>query len=487
MSEPRVKGKGLRWKIDILIIFLLLFTFPLFFYKLGQSSLVSWDEAWYAEIGRNILITGDFMRLSWNGQPYTDHPPAGFWLIASGIGIFGQTEFGVRSFSAVSGILCVIILYFLGKELFNRVVGISSALALTSAIWFLARARSGNLDVFLAMFFILTLFLALKSIKNRFYIIPFFVSLAALFLTKTIVPLTIIPALILIFSSFRISKKNNIYLILGFLSFVAITGVWVYIQLIYKSDFISRYFMIGLPGVEVKTSYLDNLKLAKTYLHDGIGKWFWPGILGIFSGLFLFQKRFFILSLFFLTFFIPFVFSPKGHIWHLVPLHPILILAFFGVAYELGNVILDLVQDLFRGRFRNQFGMTKEVFVSAGLLSVCFYFTTIQLRQIWYSFIDIPRYISDEAILSTEAGKYPDKFFIDGDFGPTAVWYSKKHVQHISNDELDSMFKKQGNFTKLSSFLLITKQYRLDEIKLKKNEYKILKSDRDKILIFKNQ
>ena len=73
--------------------------------------------------------------------------------------LLGISEFAARVPSAILGMLTLFVTYLLGKELFNRAVGFSSALALSSASWFLYRARSGNLDVFLTFFFVLTIFI----------------------------------------------------------------------------------------------------------------------------------------------------------------------------------------------------------------------------------------------------------------------------------------------------------------------------------------
>jgi 4-amino-4-deoxy-L-arabinose transferase len=81
---------------DVLIVFLLCFLLPFFFFNLGLSSLVSWDEAWYAEIARNIIKSGDIFNLTWNQMAYYDHPPVGFWLIAIGEILFGYSEFGYK-------------------------------------------------------------------------------------------------------------------------------------------------------------------------------------------------------------------------------------------------------------------------------------------------------------------------------------------------------------------------------------------------------
>lgn len=445
---------------DVLLVCLLLLTFPLFFYKLSQNSLVSWDEAWYGGIAKNILTSGNFFSLSFNGSPYFDHPPAGFWIEALGEKIFGVNELGVRFFPATLGFLSLLILYFLGKEFFGRVVGFASALALSSATWFLFRARSGNLDTILTFLFLLTLLLAIKTVHDKRFLIPLGVSFTLLALTKSLIPFTIIPVLFLILWKTNYKFKDWI---IPILIFTVLFGFWFLSQFGVKFDFHKHYLMIGTPGIGIETSYFENLKLAKEYLHSGIGKWFWPSVLALSGSLFLKQKRFYILTLFFLIFFIPFIFSTRGNIWHLIPLYPIMILSFFGFSF----VILLKIFNSYR-------------IVVMFILSFCVYLTFTQTRQNWYQFINISGFVSDEAILSKEAKKYPfEPLYIDGDFIPAAVFYSDKKVYQIWFDAIPELFRKK------ESLLLITKQERLDGAKISKAKYNILKTDRDRILVLK--
>ena len=46
----------------LMLLLFLLFS-PLYLYKLGQSSLVSFDEAWYAQIARNVLKNGSVLKI----------------------------------------------------------------------------------------------------------------------------------------------------------------------------------------------------------------------------------------------------------------------------------------------------------------------------------------------------------------------------------------------------------------------------------------
>ena len=108
MSNIKTSRKNLS---DIVYLLLILLLLPIFFYKLGHSSLVSWDEAWYGVISKNILKTGDYLNLVYNNEPYFDHPPFGFWLQSLSINFFGPSEFAIRFPAAVLGFLTLVAVY----------------------------------------------------------------------------------------------------------------------------------------------------------------------------------------------------------------------------------------------------------------------------------------------------------------------------------------------------------------------------------------
>ena len=478
----------MKYKWDIICFILITLTLPIFFYKLGQSSLSSWDEAWYADISRTISQTGDLVNLTWNGSPYLDHPPFGFWVTALTFKIFGINEFWARFPQAISAVLSLFLVYLLGKELFNRLVGGVSALALSSAFWFVNRARSGNLDILLTLMFLLNFYLAFKAVKKQKYLLSLSLSLAALFLTKTMVPFLILPSLAVILWPIKNKAGKNLFISFGVFS------VWFTYQTLTYPEFIHSYLDVGLRGVKVQTNFLSNLILTKTYLYNGIGRWFWPGILGLSLIIFLRQKRVLPLVIFVVLFLLPFIFSAKVQIWHLIPLYPFLILSFFGGCWVLlshnteqlaarsqYSVTRTFVQRylaaLLRGSSYGQYLYPKRyiLFVATVILSSYFYFN--QIRQIWYQMIDIPRYISDEAILSKEASKYSQRLLIDGDFNPAAAFYAQKTVSKIHRDELIGLFKSSA------PFLLITNDWRINEVQIDPQSYKLIKKDRDKVLV----
>lgn len=449
-----------KYLFNNLIFISVLLMLPLFMYKLGQTSLISWDEAWYAEVARNIIKTDNPINLTWNGKPYFDHPPTGYLLMALTYKIFGVNEFWTRFPSSLSGIFSIILLYLLGRKLFNPLVGLSSAIALSSATWFIFRSRSGNLDVILTMFFLLTLLLAIIASGNKKYLLPLTISLSLLFLTKTMVPLAIIPPLVVIFYKNKLYKWKD--LIAPTLIFSIIVVGWFTTQITQYSQFIGNYLGVGLRGVSLQSFDLSNLSLTKEYLYNGIGRWFWPSILSLMLSVILTQKRFLILIVFFFSFMLPLVFSPKIQIWHLIPLFPILILSYFGFTF----VFFEKYFKRFKYR----------LYAVVLLFSTLIYFN--QIKMIWYQFIDIPAFITDEAILSKEAAKFPQEFIIDGEYIPAALFYSEKSsVRKAPRGNLTTFFQSEDNI------LMITNQWRLDESNISPNEYKIFKADRDKILI----
>lgn len=437
---------------------------PIFFFKLGQSSLVSFDEAWYATIAKNILITGDPINLVFDGGPFLDHPPFGFWLIAGSFKLLGISAFAARFAPALCGFLSLIFIYLIGKNLFSKWVGLFSALALPSAFWFLFRARSGNLDTILVFCFLSTFYFALKLCESKKYLIPFAISLSFLLLTKTLVPFTIIPALLVIFWKSKLSIRSYL---LALVIVLVIAGGYFAFNFIKYPNYIGKVFSIGLTGVKLKTNFIDNLTLFKNYLHVGIGKWFWPGVISVFASLIFKQKRFLILSVFMFSFSIMFLFSPKTQIWHLIPLYPFLILSFVGFAFVLAKKFLK----------------SKSLFILSLLFFSVFisYFSFVQIRRSWYEYINVPRYISDEEILSRESAKFNEPLYIDGDFVPTALFYSGKSVVSQTHDET-----LKDVFTNKQPAVIITKEWRLDSLDITKLQYKLIKTDRDMILVEKN-
>src|ERR1700728_4560637 len=63
---------------------------------LGQPALWEPDEGRYAEIAREMVVSGDYVTPRDDYELYFEKPPLVYWAEAAAIKIFGVNEFAVR-------------------------------------------------------------------------------------------------------------------------------------------------------------------------------------------------------------------------------------------------------------------------------------------------------------------------------------------------------------------------------------------------------
>ena len=104
-----------------LIVFIL--ALLVFSFNISSFPLRNWDEAWYAEITKNMANGSGLLVSFWNGQYYFDKPPLYFWLSLPFFEIFGAGEWQARIISATAAVFASILIYLLGKKLFSPKAG----------------------------------------------------------------------------------------------------------------------------------------------------------------------------------------------------------------------------------------------------------------------------------------------------------------------------------------------------------------------------
>ena len=118
----------------------------LFFWRLGATPLMGFDEGVYAECSREMLASGDYVVPTCNGGPFFDKPPVGYWLQAASMRVFGVNSFAARLPSAIEGLVLVGLVVLLGTRLFSRRAGLLAGFALASSILAAGLARMAILD-----------------------------------------------------------------------------------------------------------------------------------------------------------------------------------------------------------------------------------------------------------------------------------------------------------------------------------------------------
>ncbi|MEO8352516.1 MAG: glycosyltransferase family 39 protein, partial [Chthoniobacteraceae bacterium] len=108
---------------------------------LGSRGLVEPDEGRYAEIGREMAATGEWLVPHLNGFPHFQKPPLLYWATAVSIRVFGANEWAARLPSAFSALGVVLLIALIGERLFQRKTGLAAAFILLSTVGFFGLAR----------------------------------------------------------------------------------------------------------------------------------------------------------------------------------------------------------------------------------------------------------------------------------------------------------------------------------------------------------
>lgn len=108
------------------------------------------DEPRFAEIAREMMLSGDYLAPRVNGMPYEEKPPLLFWMIAGVSAPFGGVnEWTTRIPSLLSGIAVLLFTYALARGMFGARVAFWSALVLMTSFNFWWHTRTARIDMLL--------------------------------------------------------------------------------------------------------------------------------------------------------------------------------------------------------------------------------------------------------------------------------------------------------------------------------------------------
>jgi dolichyl-phosphate-mannose--protein O-mannosyl transferase len=135
-------------------ILIALASFVLRIINLGIPKRFVFDEVYYVDGARDFLKYG--VEVDGSNPEFIVHPPVGKWLIASGIKLFGDNEFGWRFASAVFGTLLILLFARLVHVLFYSplLTTLGAALMALDGL-LLVHSRTALLDLFLTFFTLL--------------------------------------------------------------------------------------------------------------------------------------------------------------------------------------------------------------------------------------------------------------------------------------------------------------------------------------------
>jgi 4-amino-4-deoxy-L-arabinose transferase-like glycosyltransferase len=226
-------GKRIAYPLLIIIFAALLFV-P----GLGKVHLFDWDEINFAESAREMIVTGDYTTVRINYLPFWEKPPLFIWMQVFSMKVFGVNEMAARLPNAVCGIFTLLLIYSIGRRIYNEKFGLIWSLAYAGSILPFFYFKSGIIDpwfnffIFLSIYYLIRFVHRTSSAEGWKFILLAAVASGLGILTKGPVALLLFAltgAVYLIFNKFRFPIKW--YHVAGFILTLCLVGGFWFILL----------------------------------------------------------------------------------------------------------------------------------------------------------------------------------------------------------------------------------------------------------------
>ena len=226
-----------RKQVYIFLPILLFFAYFPAFLELNDQSVRMWDESFYAINAYEMMNNGELWIKYFNDNPdtYNLKPPLMTWLQSLSFMTFGVGEFALRFPSALSGLILIMLLFWLiYRKVKVPLWGLITGLILATTPGFICNhvVRTGDYDAALTLFLFLSmwqfyLYLTKETeLKKHFYLTTLFLILAVY--TKGTAGLLFLPAMLILSLTFKkfmlIIKSKEFYI--SVLVFVLIVGAY---------------------------------------------------------------------------------------------------------------------------------------------------------------------------------------------------------------------------------------------------------------------
>jgi 4-amino-4-deoxy-L-arabinose transferase-like glycosyltransferase len=114
----------------------------------GLSDRTLWGpEGRSAIIVKEMIQSGNYFLPTINGSIYFDKPLLGYWTALPFVRMGGLNEAMLRLPSTIAGLGTILVIFFIGRRLFDRRTGIFAALFLATSPMFLVWARTASADM----------------------------------------------------------------------------------------------------------------------------------------------------------------------------------------------------------------------------------------------------------------------------------------------------------------------------------------------------
>lgn len=234
------------------IALLLVALIGLWFGVLDFRKLIKPDEGRYAEIAREMAVSGDWVTPRLNGIKYFEKPPLQYWATAAAFRVAGEDDWTARLWPAITGFLGILFTALCGARLFGRGAGLLAAAIQASAFLYLGIGHINTLDMGLTFFlqvavgaFLLAQRETASSRAERNWMLLAWAGAACAVMSKGLVSL-VLPGATLVAYSFLtrdLSPWRRLHALPGLAVFFAIAAPWHIAASIANPEFARFYFI----------------------------------------------------------------------------------------------------------------------------------------------------------------------------------------------------------------------------------------------------
>ncbi|HEX8740238.1 MAG TPA: phospholipid carrier-dependent glycosyltransferase [Casimicrobiaceae bacterium] len=222
------------------------------FANLGERQLQHPDEGRYAEIAREMTVTGDWVTPRLDGIKYFEKPPLQYWLTAATFDAFGVSDASARLSTAIAGLLTVLAVGATGAMIATPSAGLLAGAVLASSVWHFGIAHILTLDAMLSFWLAVALcafLLAQRASPSRRacagWMLTAWTAAALGVLTKGVVALAIPACALAVYSlaTRDFGPWRRLHLGKGLVVLLAIAAPWFVVVSLRNPEF-PRFFFI---------------------------------------------------------------------------------------------------------------------------------------------------------------------------------------------------------------------------------------------------
>ena len=246
-----VGGMSTAWRRLFAAVFALAWL-VLWFLGLGSRSLSEPDEGRYAEVAREMFVSGDWLTPRLDGFNFFDKPALHYWATALFYSAFGVHEWTARLWVSLTALLTIIVVGWAVARFHGRHIGAAAAVVLGSTLLFFAGARINTTDMSVTAFLSVAICLFMVAqfdpqaarLRVRLCLLGW-ASIALAVLSKGLIGL-LFPAMALcafMLWERRVSIMSRLSIGWGLLVFMAIAAPWFVAMSLKHPDFFDYFFV----------------------------------------------------------------------------------------------------------------------------------------------------------------------------------------------------------------------------------------------------